>query len=173
MLKCHSGQRCSTLTNTLFKLDKLCEKFASCRLAVAKINPRRAGTRSDVFSLQHKSWTLLAKNVQVFLGDENKCCYILSVVNSLIPNCAKDDVSALKPCVILASESRVKLFCKPAFSACRVPWCPDKSQLCVIWGIPVVFSRSSQASLITRVHKLDAAPVFTFLLKALNNFYLQ
>ena len=41
-MKCHSRQRCSILTNMLFKLDKLYKKFASYRLAVAKINPRQA-----------------------------------------------------------------------------------------------------------------------------------
>lgn len=53
--ECHSRQRHSILTNTLFKLDKLYEKFASYRLAVAKINRRQAGTGSDVFSLQQKA----------------------------------------------------------------------------------------------------------------------
>jgi len=42
VMKCHSRQRCSILTNMLFKLDKLYKKFASYRLAVAKINPRQA-----------------------------------------------------------------------------------------------------------------------------------
>lgn len=99
-MKCHSRQRCSILTNMLFKLDKLYKKFASYRLAVAKINPRQAGTRSDVFSLQHKIWPLLAKNFQLFLGDKNKFRYILSVVNlvdALIHNCAKDDVCGFEP----------------------------------------------------------------------------
>lgn len=99
-MKCHSKRRCSILTNMLFKLDKLHKKFASCRVAVAKINPRQAGTRSDVFSPQHKSWPLLAKNFQLFLGDKNKFRYILAVVNlvcALIHNCTKDDGGGFEP----------------------------------------------------------------------------
>lgn len=99
-MKCHSKQRCSILTNMLFKLDMLYKKFASYRVAVAKINPRQAGTRSDVFSLQRKSWPLLAKNFQLFLGDKNKFRYILAVVNlvcALIHNCTKDDVGGFEP----------------------------------------------------------------------------
>lgn len=65
-------KRRSILTNMLFKLDRLYKKFASYRLAVAKINPRQAGTRSDVFSLQHKSQPLLAEIFQRFLRDRDK-----------------------------------------------------------------------------------------------------
>lgn len=56
----------------LFKLDRLYKKFAYYRMAVAKINPRQAGTRSDVFSLQHKSWPLLAEIFQLFPRDKDK-----------------------------------------------------------------------------------------------------
>lgn len=37
----------------------------------------------------------------------------------------------------------------------------------------MVFNMSSQAYIMTRVHKLDTVLIFTFLLKIWNNFYLH
>lgn len=96
----------------LFKLDRFYKKFAGYRLAVAKINPRQAGTRSDVFSLQHKSRPLLAEIFQLFLRDKDKFWDILSVVNlvnALIHNCAEDTVCASEPALRAVCNSSFRI----------------------------------------------------------------
>ena len=65
-----------------------------------------------MFSLQHKSWPLLAKNFQLFLGDKNKFRCILSVVNlvdALIHNCAKDDVCGFEPVLKAVCNSSFRI----------------------------------------------------------------